>query len=288
MAMPTVVNLVEVGPRDGLQNETKILSSRSKIKLIDMLSETGLKVIEVSSMVNPKRIPQLADAETVYRGITRHPGIRYPLLVPNQKGLQRALAVQADSIAVFTSASETFCQKNIHCSIDESLQRFSPLIKTALEQGIRVRAYLSCVLGCPYEGEIKTDTIVQLSKKLIAMGCYEISLGDTIGMGKPEQVDKLLNQLSQQIELKKLAVHFHDTQGRALDNIRACLALGITTIDSAIAGLGGCPYAEGATGNIATEAVVAMLDKMKIKTGIDTTKLARASDYISQQIKAQG
>lgn len=285
MATPTHVTLVEVGPRDGLQNEAHILSSESKIAFIDLLSASGLKVIEVSSMVSPGRIPQLADAEAVYQGIKRRTGVRYPLLVPNLQGLQRALAVGADSIAVFTAASEQFCQRNIQCSIAESLARFAPVVDQAHGQALPVRAYVSCVLGCPYEGDISTDSVVQLSQQLITMGCDEISLGDTVGIGTPEQAHALLTQLSQHIPIERLAIHFHDTHGRALDNIRASLELGVNIVDSAVAGLGGCPYAEGATGNVATEQVLSMLQQMGIETGVDMEKLQQASLYISRQLK---
>jgi len=285
MTMPKQVTIVEVGPRDGLQNEAKILDTASKIKLIDLLSATGLKVIEVSSMIDPKWIPQLADAEEVYRGIQRAAGVSYPLLVPNEQGLDRALAVGADTVAVFTAASETFCYKNINCGIAESLNRFAPVIDRATAVGVRVRAYLSCAMGCPYEGEVKPEAVIRLCEQLMVMGCYEVSLGDTSGVGTPRQTHDLLSQLINEVPVERLALHFHDTHGRALDNIRTGLELGVTTVDSAINGLGGCPYAGGATGNVATESVVAMLDELGIETGIDINRLQQASGFIARQLK---
>ena len=277
---PDRIKIVEVGPRDGLQNESRVVDTPTKIAFIDRLSATGLTAIEVTSFVHPTSIPQLADAEAVVRGITRRAGVTYFALVPNLRGLERALSVGMDAIAVFTAASETFNQRNIHCGIEESLIRFTPVLARAKSLGIEVRGYISCALGCPYEGAIKPQQVASLAERLYAMGCAEISLGDTIGVGTPLQAQALVKTVAAVMPIERLALHFHDTHGRALANIRACLKLGVSIIDASVAGLGGCPYAPGAPGNVATEAVVAMLEDMGIATGIDLDKLGEAGRFI--------
>ncbi len=281
---PDRVKIVEVGPRDGLQNEPRVVDTPTKIAFINRLSATGLTAIEVTSFVHPTSIPQLADAEAVVRGITRRAGVTYSALVPNLRGLERALSVGVDAIAVFTAASETFNQRNIHCSIEGSLSRFIPVLARARSVDIPVRGYISCALGCPYEGAIKPRQVTSLAERLYAMGCMEISLGDTIGVGTPLQAQALVNTVAAVVPIERLAVHFHDTHGRALANIRACLKLGVSIIDASVAGLGGCPYAPSAPGNVATEAVVAMLEDMGIATGIDLDKLGEAGRFISNKL----
>ncbi len=284
MALPKHVKIVEVGPRDGLQNESHIIDSATKIEFINRLSATGLSVIEATSMVNPARIPQLADAEVVYSNINRQHGICYPVLVPNIKGMERALAVGVKEIAIFTSASESFNKKNINCSIAESLQRFEPMIELAIQHNIPIRAYLSCVLGCPYDNDIKLSNVVTLAERLYTMGCYEISLGDTIGIGTPLKARELILSVAQRVPLKHIAVHFHDTRGQALANIFACLEQGVSIVDSSVAGLGGCPYANGATGNVATEDLVYMLKGMGIETGVDLDTLVSVGRFICEAL----
>ncbi|HZC02522.1 MAG TPA: hydroxymethylglutaryl-CoA lyase [Gammaproteobacteria bacterium] len=281
---PDCVKIVEVGPRDGLQNEPRVVDTPTKIAFIDCLSATGLTAIEVTSFVHPTSIPQLADAEAVVRGITRRAGVTYFALVPNLRGLERALSVGVDAIAVFTAASETFNQRNIHCGIEGSLSRFTPVLARAKSLGIEVRGYISCALGCPYEGAIKPQQVASLAERLYAMGCAEISLGDTIGVGTPLQAQTLVKTVAAVMPIERLALHFHDTHGRALANIRACLKLSVSIIDASVAGLGGCPYAPGAPGNVATEAVVAMLEDMGIATGIDLDKLGEAGRFISTKL----
>jgi hydroxymethylglutaryl-CoA lyase len=281
---PDRVKIVEVGPRDGLQNEPRVVDTPTKIAFINRLSATGLTAIEITSFVHPTSIPQLADAEAVVRGITRRAGVTYSALVPNLRGLERALSVGVDAIAVFTAASETFNQRNIHCSIEGSLSRFIPVLVRAKSVDIPVRGYISCALGCPYEGAIKPRQVASLAEQLYAMGCMEISLGDTIGVGTPPQAQALVNTVAAVVPIERLAVHFHDTHGRALANIRACLKLGVSIIDASVAGLGGCPYAPGAPGNVATEAVVAMLEDMGIATGIDLDKLGETGRFISTKL----
>ena len=281
---PDRVKIVEVGPRDGLQNEPRVVDTPTKIAFIDRLSATGLTAIEVTSFVHPTSIPQLADAEQVVRGITRRAGVTYFALVPNLRGLERALSVGVDAITVFTAASETFNQRNIHCSIEGSLSRFTPVLARAKSVDIPVRGYISCTLGCPYEGEIKPQQVASLAERLYAMGCAEISLGDTIGVGTPLQAQTLVKTVAAVVPIERLALHFHDTHGRALANIRACLKLGVSIIDASVAGLGGCPYAPGAPGNVATEAVVAMLEDMGIATGIDLDKLSQIRRFISTKL----
>jgi len=283
-AMPTKVKIVEVGPRDGLQNEQKLISAEDKIALIEKLASAGINYIESGSFVSPKWVPQMASSTEVFTKLTRQPNVTYAALTPNLKGFEAAIAVNADEIAIFGSASESFSQKNINCSIDESLARFEPVIAAAQAANIKVRGYVSCVIACPYEGEIPPEQVAKVALQLYSMGCYEISLGDTIGVGTPEKVITMLSAVSQNIPIDKLAVHFHDTYGQALANIYAALQSGVTVIDSAIAGLGGCPYAKGASGNVATEDVVYMLNGLGINTAIDFDKLLKAGWYICNKL----
>jgi len=284
MAFPKQVKLVEVGPRDGLQNEPQTVPTATKIALINQLSETGLSSIEVTSFVSPKWIPQLADHNEVFLGIQKKPHIHYPVLVPNLKGLEAALSVGVTDIAVFTTPSEQFSQQNTHCSVAESLKRLTDVIEVAKRQSLRIRAYLSCILGCPYEGEMLPEKVASLASTLFQMGCEEISLGDTIGVGTPLKTKQLLKKVSEQVPKEHLAVHFHDTYGMALANIYVALECGITVIDSAIAGLGGCPYARGASGNVATEDVLYLLQSMGIETGVDLEKIIRVGKFIAKQL----
>ena len=281
MPLPTAVRIVEVGPRDGLQNEKTIVPTAAKIELIDRLSATGLQTIEATSFVSPKWVPQLADAAEVFTGITRKPGVRYPVLVPNEQGYERARAVGADEVAVFTAASEAFNRKNINASIDESIERFRPLLDRARADGVRVRGYVSTVLGCPYQGEVPVADVVRVAKQLHALGCYEISLGDTIGVGTPGKARAMLRAVAAEVPLHALAVHFHDTYGQALSNILACLEEGVAVVDSAVSGTGGCPYARGATGNVATEDVVYMLHGLGITTGVDLDRLVETGHWLA-------
>ncbi|HEV7164151.1 MAG TPA: hydroxymethylglutaryl-CoA lyase [Gammaproteobacteria bacterium] len=281
---PKAVKIVEVGPRDGLQNEKATIPAAAKIEFINRLSDTGLKTIEATSFVSPKWIPQLADAEEVFRGISRRPGVAYPVLVPNERGMERALPCGVQEIAVFTAASETFNQKNINCSIAESIERFKPVMALAAKHSIRVRGYISTVIGCPYEGAIKPEAAARVARELAAIGCYEISLGDTIGVGTPVKAQAMLAAAAAEVPMAKLAVHFHDTYGQALANIHACLEMGVAVVDSSTSGLGGCPYAKGATGNVATEDVLFMLTGMGIETGVDMTKLLAAGAFISETL----
>ncbi|GAB1099944.1 MAG: hydroxymethylglutaryl-CoA lyase [Shewanella algae] len=281
--LPPKVSLFEVGPRDGLQNETSV-STQAKIALIEALADAGVKRIEAASFVSPKWVPQMADSGEVLRGISRRAGVCYSALTPNLKGLELALAAGADEVAVFAAASEGFSQKNINCSIEESIARFEPLLSRAKEQGIRVRGYVSCVLGCPYDGEIAPAEVARVADILHQLGCYEISLGDTIGVGTPLKARKMLETVAERVPVERLALHFHDTYGQALANILACLETGVSVIDTSVAGLGGCPYAKGASGNLASEDLVYMLHGMGIDTGIDLNKLAQAGRQISQQL----
>ncbi|WP_044734033.1 hydroxymethylglutaryl-CoA lyase [Shewanella algae] len=281
--LPPKVSLFEVGPRDGLQNETSV-STQAKIALIEALADAGVKRIEAASFVSPKWVPQMADSGEVLRGISRRAGVCYSALTPNLKGLELALAAGADEVAVFAAASEGFSQKNINCSIEESIARFEPLLSRAKEQGIRVRGYVSCVLGCPYDGEIAPTEVARVADILHQLGCYEISLGDTIGVGTPLKARKMLETVAERVPVERLALHFHDTYGQALANILACLETGVSVIDTSVAGLGGCPYAKGASGNLASEDLVYMLHGMGIDTGIDLNKLAQAGRQISQQL----
>lgn len=280
MKLPDRVKLVEVGPRDGLQNEVQTISVASKVELIDRLSAAGLSVIEAGSFVSPRWVPQMADTGKVLAKIQRRPGVRYPVLVPNMKGFQMAMEAGAEEIAVFTAASETFSQKNTRCSIAESLGRIEVICDAAERQNRPVRGYISCVLGCPYEGDIALAKVLEVAIGLYRLGCYEISLGDTIGVGTPLKARALIETLSEKIPIERLAVHFHDTYGQALANIFAVLPLGVQVIDSSVAGLGGCPYAPGASGNVATEDVLYLLEGLGIETGVEMQALLEADRSI--------
>lgn len=281
MPLPKKVRIVEVGPRDGLQNEKQAIPTAVKIQLIENLVDAGLTYIEAGSFVNPKWVPQMADSSDVFSGITRKPGVTYAALTPNLQGYERAIAVDANEVAIFAAASEAFSQKNINCSISESIQRFETLMNVAQSQQIPVRGYISCVAGCPYSGAVDVNTVATIAKDLLAMGCYEISLGDTIGVGTAGQMKNMIDVLMRDIPIEKLAVHMHDTYGQALANIYAALEMGISVIDSSVAGLGGCPYAVGASGNIATEDVVYLLNGLGIEHGVDLEKLIYAGNTIS-------
>ncbi len=278
------VKVVEVGPRDGLQNESTILTTADKVAFIHLLSETGLSVIEATSFVSPKWIPQLADHQALFSAINKNPAVSYPVFVPNQQGMQNALAVGARAISVFTTPSETFCQKNIHRSVAESLDEIAAMVALARQQDIWVRAYVSCVAGCPYEGNIAPAAVAAVCETLWQLGCDEISLGDTIGVGTAVKIQKLLAAVVQQVPVEKLAVHFHDTYGQALVNIYVALQAGIRVIDSSVAGLGGCPYAKGASGNVATEDVLYMLEGLGFATGIDLVKIVAAGWFIAGKL----
>ncbi|WP_111268084.1 hydroxymethylglutaryl-CoA lyase [Marilutibacter maris] len=278
---PAQVRIVEVGPRDGLQNEKALVATADKIALIDRLSATGLRSIEATSFVSPKWVPQLADAAEVYAGIARRPGVHYPVLVPNEKGYERAREVGVEEIAVFTAASEAFNRKNINAGIDESLQRFAPVMARAREDGVRVRGYVSTVLGCPYQGEVPLADVARVAGALHEMGCYEVSLGDTIGVGTPGKARAMLRAVAAEVPMAALAVHFHDTYGQALANILACLEEGVAVVDAAVSGTGGCPYAKGASGNVATEDVVYMLHGMGVDTGIELDALADTGRWLA-------
>ncbi|WP_445778271.1 hydroxymethylglutaryl-CoA lyase [Shewanella sp.] len=279
--LPTKVSIFEVGARDGLQNEVPVTTA-DKLTLITQLSDAGVKRIESGSFVSPKWVPQMADSDVVLQQLKRQTGVVYSALTPNLKGFELALAAGADEVAIFGAASESFSQKNINCSIDESIERFVPLMEAAKQHGVAVRGYVSCVLGCPYEGDIAVSDVARVSEILYKMGCYEISLGDTIGVGTPTKARQMLDAVAKLVPIDKLALHFHDTYGQALANILACLDTGISVFDTSVAGLGGCPYAKGASGNLATEDLVFMLHGMGIDTGIDLTKLALAGDTISR------
>uniref|UniRef100_A0A8C7XY24 hydroxymethylglutaryl-CoA lyase n=1 Tax=Oryzias sinensis TaxID=183150 RepID=A0A8C7XY24_9TELE len=277
---PEFVKIVEVGPRDGLQNEKEVVPTKVKIQLIDMLSGTGLSVIEATSFVSSKWVPQMSDHSDVLRGIQRAPHVQYPVLTPNMQGFQDAVAAGATEVAVFGSASETFSRKNINCSIDDSMLKFEEVIKAAKEQQIPVRGYVSCALGCPYEGRIEPAKVAEVASKLYGIGCYEISLADTIGVGTPGSMLQMLQRVTQEVPISALAVHCHDTYGQALANILTALQVGVSVVDSAVAGLGGCPYAEGSSGNVSTEDVVYMLHGMGIETGVNLDKVMEAGDFI--------
>lgn len=284
MKLPEFVKILEVGPRDGLQNERTQLDTETKVELIDRLSQTGLSVIEVSSLVNPERVPQLADASEVFQRIRKTQGIAYPMLVPNMKGMERAMAIGVNDIALFTSASEKFNQHNINCSVAESLQRFEPVVEQALANNISIRAYISCAFGCPYENDVHFDKMAQLAELLIAMGCHEISLGDTIGIATPLQVEQVIDTVATHVDIKQLGVHFHDTRGQALANVLTAVQMGVTTVDAAIAGLGGCPFAQSSSGNVATEDVIYMLRGMDIETGVNLESLIDCGHYICEKL----
>lgn len=285
MSFPTQVKMVEVGPRDGLQNESAIIPTDIKIEFINYLSETGLSVIEATSFVSAKWIPQLSDHQEVFKGIKKKENINYPVLVPNLTGFNQALAAGVKEISIFTTPSEQFSQRNTNCSVADSLKRISEVIAVAKHHDIRVRGYLSCVLGCPYEGNISPNSVADLADKLFQLGCYEISLGDTIGVGTPIKTKNLIETVSKKIPRENLAVHFHDTYGQALANIFVALESGIEVIDSSVSGLGGCPYAKGASGNVASEDVLYMLNGMGIKTGVNLEKLMAAGNFISTYLK---
>ncbi|ADU13694.1 hydroxymethylglutaryl-CoA lyase [Asticcacaulis excentricus] len=284
MTRPSHVTLYEVGPRDGLQAEAQIVPATTKIALIDRLSQTGLRFIEATSFVSPKWVPQMADAAEVMAGITRARHLTYPVLTPNLKGYEAARAAGAQSVAVFAAASETFSQKNINASIAESLERFAPVAARAREDGVRLRGYVSCAIACPYEGPIAPEAVAEVTQSLIDMGCYEVSLGDTIGRGTPGDTQRLLEVVLKRVEATKLAVHFHDTWGQALANILVSLDYGIATIDASVGGLGGCPYAPGASGNVATEDVLYMLNGLSIETGVDLEKVIDTAWFISDAL----
>lgn len=281
---PAQVRIVEVGPRDGLQNESAQLSPDVKIAFIDMLSAAGLQTIEAGAFVSPKWVPQMADSDKVFAGIQRKAGVSYPALVPNEKGMEAAIAAGVREVAVFAAASESFSRKNINCTIDESLARFAPVMDMARAYDIRVRGYVSCVLGCPYEGDIAPAAVVRVAQALRDMGCYEISLGDTIGTGTPVKTRAMLRAVKDVIQTAQIAVHFHDTYGQALANILVALEERIAVVDSAAGGLGGCPYAKGASGNVATEDVLYMLNGMGIVTGVDLAKVAEAGRFIAAAV----
>jgi hydroxymethylglutaryl-CoA lyase len=284
MPLPKKVRIVEVGPRDGLQNEKQSIPTAAKIQLVNQLVDAGLRYIEVGSFVNPKWVPQMADSAEVFQGIARKPDITYAALTPNLQGFERALAVEANEVAIFAAASEAFSQKNINCSIAESINRFEALTAAAKANKIPVRGYISCVAGCPYSGAVEFETVAQIARELLAMGCYEISLGDTIGVGTAGQTKALIEYLARDIPLEKLAVHMHDTYGQALANIYAALECGVSVADSSVAGLGGCPYAAGASGNVATEDVVYLLNGLGIDHGVDLDRLILAGNIICEQL----
>ena len=281
MTLPKRVKLADVGPRDGLQNERGLVPTAVKIELIDRLSDAGLPVVEATSFVSPKWVPQMADSAEVMAGIRRRPGTVYPVLVPNLKGLEAAMAAHVEEVAVFAAATESFSHRNVNCSIQESLDRFAPVCEAALAAGIRVRGYLSVVLGCPFEGDVAPEAVAEVSERLYQMGCYEISLGDTIGTGTAGRTQALVRAVAERVPIALVAGHFHDTYGQALTNVYAALELGVATFDCSVAGLGGCPYAKGATGNVASEDVVYLLHGLGIATGVDMLKLRRAGRYIS-------
>jgi hydroxymethylglutaryl-CoA lyase len=278
--LPTKVRIVEVGPRDGLQNEKQALPTKVKLELIERLADAGLPAVEATAFVSPKWVPQMADHTEVLEGIRRKPGVDYPVLTPNLKGFESARAAGATEVAIFGAASESFSKRNINCTIAESLERFRPVAEAARGAGVRVRGYISCVLDCPYEGPIAPQKVAEVARALFDMGCYEISLGDTIGSGTPARTQKMIEACAQAMPIAKLAGHYHDTYGQALANIYASLELGVATFDSSVAGLGGCPYAKGASGNVATEDVVYLLDGLGIETGVDLDKVVGTGQWI--------
>ncbi|MCG9755940.1 hydroxymethylglutaryl-CoA lyase [Shewanella insulae] len=280
---PNRVSIFEVGARDGLQNE-KAVTTADKLTLIDQLGAAGLTRIEAGSFVSPKWVPQMADSGDIFRQLSKRPGVVYSALTPNLKGLELALDAGADEVAIFGAASQSFSQRNINCSIEESIERFIPVMEAAQGKQIPVRGYVSCVLGCPYEGEIQVEEVARVAEILYKMGCYEISLGDTIGVGTPLNARRMVEAVAHRVPVEKLALHFHDTYGQALANILACLETGVSVIDSSVAGLGGCPYAKGASGNLATEDLVYMLHGMGIDTGVDLNTLIEAGNNISQAL----
>ncbi|MEJ2788323.1 MULTISPECIES: hydroxymethylglutaryl-CoA lyase [unclassified Pseudoxanthomonas] len=284
MADGDFVRIVEVGPRDGLQNEKALVSTADKVELIDRLSATGLLSIEATSFVSPQWVPQLADAADVFTAIRRRPGVAYPVLVPNEKGYDRARAVGVEEVAVFTAASEAFNRTNINASIDESIERFRPVLERAAADGVKVRGYVSTVLGCPYQGDVPVTDVVRVARQLHALGCYEISLGDTIGVGTPRKAAGMLKAVAAELPMSALAVHFHDTYGQALANILACLDEGVRVVDAAVSGAGGCPYAKGASGNVASEDVVYLLHGQGLRTGVDLDALADTGRWLAARL----
>ena len=284
MNLPSSVKIVEVGPRDGLQNEKQVVPTAIKIELIDRLAEAGLRMIEATSFVSPKWVPQMGDNSAVLASIQRRPGVTYTALTPNLQGFDGAAAAKADEVAIFAAASEAFSKKNINCSIAESLKRFEPVVSAASALEIPVRGYVSCVVGCPYEGAVAPEQVASVAQTLFDMGCYEVSLGDTIGVGNPASVQRMIEACAKRIPIAKLAGHYHDTYGMAIANIYASLQSGMAVFDASVAGLGGCPYAQGASGNVATEDVVYLLHGLGIETGIDLAKLAVIGDWISSAI----
>src|SRR5215469_2560461 len=283
-AMAEQVRIVEVGPRDGLQNEAENVPTATKFALIGLLADAGLKTIEATSFVSPKWVPQMADHAEVMRTLPRREGVSYPVLVPNMRGFEAAVAAGATEVAVFAAASETFSQRNINCSIAESLERFAPIFVAASAANIRVRGYVSCALGCPYEGEVPPAKVAEVAAALFDRGCYEISLGDTIGVGTPNRTTDLISTVAPRVPIEKLAGHFHDTYGQALANIYAALLAGVHVFDASVSGLGGCPYALGAAGNVATEDLLYMLNGMGIETGVDLDALIAAGAFICEKI----
>ena len=284
MSKPRHVRIVEVGPRDGLQNESTEVSAETKIRFINMLVDAGITSLEAGAFVSPKAVPQMANSAEVMAGLPRVDGVSYSVLAPNLKGLQAAMAADADEVAAFAAASETFSKKNTNCSIAESLERVAAICDIASQKDLPVRGYVSCVLGCPYEGETDPGLVADIAEKLIRMGCYEVSLGDTVGVGTPAQARDLIETVAAVVPVNALAVHFHDTYGQALSNILAVLDAGISIIDSSTAGLGGCPYAPGAAGNVATEDVLYMLNGLGIETGVDLDKIAEAGRFICAEL----
>jgi hydroxymethylglutaryl-CoA lyase len=287
MPLPRRVCVVEVGPRDGLQNEKTSVPTEVKVGLIDRLTDAGLPAIEAASFVSPKWVPQMADAGDVMTAIRRKPGVRYPVLTPNMKGFEAALAAGCDEVAVFVAATEAFSRKNINCSIAESLERAKPVTDAARAHGVRVRGYISCVLGCPYEGEVAPERVRDVAAALKRLGCHDVSLGDTIGTGTVGKTQKLISTVAEAVPITELGGHFHDTYGQALANVYASMELGVSTFDSSVAGLGGCPYAKGATGNLATEDLIYLLEGLDIETGVDMTRLRIAGHYICEFLGRQ-
>ncbi|MBA3902305.1 MAG: hydroxymethylglutaryl-CoA lyase [Rhodocyclaceae bacterium] len=284
MTLPRKVKIVEVGPRDGLQNEKQVVPAAVKIELIERLGAAGLRAIEATAFVSPKWVPQMGDNAEVMAGIKRRSGVSYPALVPNLKGFEQALAAGVEEVAVFGAASEAFSQKNTNCSVAESLERFRPVVDAARRNNIRVRGYVSCVLGCPYQGEVAPEAVAGVAQALADMGCYEISLGDTIGVGTPGRTRRMLDAVMRRVPVERLAGHYHDTYGQALANIYASLEMGVAVFDASVAGLGGCPYAAGASGNVATEDVVYLMNGLGIETGIDLDRLVEAGAYICAEL----
>jgi hydroxymethylglutaryl-CoA lyase len=290
MTLPKKVKIVEVSPRDGLQNEQQLVGAKLKIELIDLLVDAGVHYIEAGSFVNPNWVPQMATSDAVFRGIKQRKDVTFSALIPNLQGFNRAMAVNVGEVSIFTTASESFSQKNINCSIDQSLERFTPVLKAAADKEIPVRAYISCVAGCPYEGNINPTKVAELAARLSEMGCYEISLGDTIGIGTPDSISRIIEKVAEKISIQNIAVHLHDTYGQALANIYAALLMGISVIDSSIAGLGGCPYVKSpqgsaASGNVATEDLIYMLNGLNVEHGINLEKIVEAGRFISKELK---